>query len=246
MGRSDAAKAWGSLLSELADVPVTVEWERPSWIVRWRDGPTRAALMSRAAALGVHRFGRPLLVEDLLFSRHDSAVAVALGWLATGGPPAGRLADGMAAVEGFCEGIGYPEDRFDDRALGAADLLVRLSGGDRYEMGRLLAQAVPGVPRIGPLPAGPGLRGRTDRRWSRGGPPVELLGPSEPPGAPAPPAASALDGGGEDQPDAPVCAHCGRPLTNSGRGRPAKYCGGTCRTAAHRAHRAAGPGESYR
>ena len=240
MRRSDAAKAWGSLLSELADVPVAVEWERPSWIVRWRDGPTRAALMTRAVALGAHRFGRPLLVEDLLFSRHDSAVA--LGWLATAGRPAGRLADGMAAVEEFCERIGYPEDRFDDRALGAADLLVRLSASDRYEMGRLLSRAVPGVPPIGPLPAGPDLRGRTGHRWSQGGPPVELLGPPEPPDASALSTASAPDGADEDQHHLLACAHCGRPLTSSRGAGPAREVlqRDLCRTAAHRAHRAGG------
>jgi len=48
VGRSDGAKVWTRVLSELADVPVTVEWERPSWWVRWCDGPTLGVLMERA------------------------------------------------------------------------------------------------------------------------------------------------------------------------------------------------------
>ena len=71
MRRSDGAKTWSRLLSELADVPVTVQWERPAWIVRWRDGPTRHTLMARAGALGGYRVGRPLLVEEMVFSRQQ-------------------------------------------------------------------------------------------------------------------------------------------------------------------------------
>ena len=40
------------MLSELAQVRVSVEWERPTWRMSWQDGPTREALMGRAAALG--------------------------------------------------------------------------------------------------------------------------------------------------------------------------------------------------
>ena len=237
MNRSDGAKAWARLLSELADVPVTVEWERPAWRVRWRDGPTRDALMTRAAALGAYRVGRPLMVEEMRFSRTDSAQAIALGWLAVGGPPSERLADGMGAVEAFCEATAYPATRFDDRVLGAADLLIRLSGSDHYEMGRLLAGAVPAVPPAAPLPdTGPALRGRTQTRWSRGGPPEELLGP---PDVSIPTAGHDADEQGA-QMGASRCQHCGQPMNRGGRGRPAKYCSGTCRTAAHRALHAAG------
>lgn len=50
--RSDGARVWAIVLSELAGVPVAVEWERPAWRVRWVDGPTRPVLMDRAVALG--------------------------------------------------------------------------------------------------------------------------------------------------------------------------------------------------
>jgi hypothetical protein len=53
--RSDGAKSWSRVLSELAQVKVSVEWERPTWRVSWQDGPTRKALMGRAAALGGYR-----------------------------------------------------------------------------------------------------------------------------------------------------------------------------------------------
>ena len=160
-----------------------------------------------------------------------------MGWLAVGGPPSERLADGMVAVEAFCDATGYPATRFDDRVLGAADLLLRLSGSDHYEMGRLLAGAVPAVPPAAPLPdTGPALRGRTQTRWSRGGPPEELLGP---PDVPIP--TTEHDANEQDaQMGASRCQHCGQPMTRGGRGRPAKHCSGTCRTAAHPALHAAG------
>ena len=44
----------------------------------WQDGPTREALMSRAAALGEYRVGAPLRLEELRFARSNSAVAVDL------------------------------------------------------------------------------------------------------------------------------------------------------------------------
>ena len=43
--RSDGARQWAAVLSDLAGVPVTVEWERPAWRVRWTDGPTRQVLV---------------------------------------------------------------------------------------------------------------------------------------------------------------------------------------------------------
>ena len=33
--RPDGAKAWSTVLSELAQVRVLVEWERPTWRVSW-------------------------------------------------------------------------------------------------------------------------------------------------------------------------------------------------------------------
>ena len=165
--RSDGAKSWSRVLSELAQVRVSVEWERPTWRVSWQDGPTREALMGRAAALGKYRVGAPLPFEDLRFARSHSAVAVALAWLARGSaesPAAARAA--VAAVEAFCADTGYPRTRFDAGALAAAELLRRVGHGDIAEMGSLLAQAVPPVAPAGLLAAGPELIGRVvSSRW---------------------------------------------------------------------------------
>ncbi len=93
------------MLSELAQVRVLVEWERPTWRVSWQDGPTRKALMDRAAALGRYRVGAPLPFEELRFARSNSAVAIALAWLERGSPEslaAARAA--IAEVEAFCAG----------------------------------------------------------------------------------------------------------------------------------------------
>ena len=84
MGKADGARTWARVLSELADVTVTVEWERPAWRVHWRDGPTREALMTRATALSTYRVGAPLPAEQLRFFRSNSVTAIALGWLANG------------------------------------------------------------------------------------------------------------------------------------------------------------------
>ena len=67
-------------------VPADRERERPTWRVSWQDGPTREALMSRAAALGEYRVGAPLRYADLRFARSNSAVTIALTWLARGSP----------------------------------------------------------------------------------------------------------------------------------------------------------------
>ena len=75
MKRADGAKAWSRVLSELAQVKVSVGWERPTWRVSWQDGPTREALMRRAAALGEYRVGAPLPCADLRFARSSSTVA---------------------------------------------------------------------------------------------------------------------------------------------------------------------------
>ena len=233
MKRSDGAKSWSRVLSELAQVSVLVEWERPTWRVSWQDGPTREALMRRAAALGGYRVGRPLPFEELRFARSNSAVAIALAWLARGSaqsPAAARAA--VAEVEAFCADTGYPQSRFDAGALAAAELLRRVGHGDIAEMGLLLAQAVPPVAPVDPLGQGPDLIGRVvSSRWPAGGPPEELLGPS---------GQSPEVGSGTAQPR--PCQRCGKPLTvdRPRGGRPAKYCSGACRTAAHRAlHRTA-------
>ena len=230
MRRSDGAKAWSTVLSELAQVRVAVEWERPSWRVSWQDGPTREVLMGRAAALGKYRVGAPLQFEDLRFARSSSAVAIALAWLARGSTESPTPA--IAEVEAFCADTGYPQSRFDAGALAAAELLRRVGHGDIAEMGALLAQAVPPVAPAVMLAAGPELTGRVvTYRWPAGGPPGELLGPS----------GQRVEHGAETvRPRA--CQRCGNPLHTDGSrgGRPARYCSGACRTAAHRArHRTA-------
>jgi len=50
--------------------------------------------MARASALGDHWVGQTLLVERMRFSRSDSAVAIALGWLAVSVPASGGSAMG--------------------------------------------------------------------------------------------------------------------------------------------------------
>ena len=239
MKRSDGAKAWSRVLSELAQVRVSVEWERPTWRVSWQDGPTREALMDRAAALGRYRVGAPLRFEDLRFARSDSALAVALAWLARGSPesPAAARA-AIAKIEAFCADTGYPQTRFDAAALAAADLLRRVSQGDIAKMGSLLAQAVPSVESSVALAAGLELTGRVvTYRWPAGGPPDELLGPSGQHGEP-----------GVDNARPRTCQWCGNPLSTDGSrgGRPAKYCSGACRTAAHRARHRTAPDTAAR
>ena len=143
-----------------------------------QDGPTREALMGRAAALGEYRVGTPLPFEDLRFARNNSAVA----WSARGSPesPAATRA-AIAEVEAFCADTGCPQTRFDAGGLAAAELLRRVSHGDVTEVGLMLAQAVPPVSPSGPLVPGPDLTGRVATyRWPAGGPPEALLGPSGP------------------------------------------------------------------
>jgi hypothetical protein len=234
VGGADGARVWARVLSELALVEVRVEWERPAWRVRWVDGPTRQVLMDRAAALGGYRVAAALPVGRLRFTRHDSPVAVALGWLARGSAGSPALARAVVPeVEAFCADTGYPLSRFDDRTVAAAELLSRLGSGDSTVMGELLSRATPPLAPYPPDAAGPELPGRVvSFRWPSGGPPAELLGPTQ---TPTPAVAGAVT----DRPV--VCRHCGKPLdtVKAGTGRPARYCGGTCRTAAHRAQRRA-------
>lgn len=223
--RSDGARAWAVVLSELAGVPVTVEWERPSWCVRWVDGPTRVVLIDRAVALGHYRVGSPLRVEALQFSRSSSALALALAWLSVA-DRAGQ-SDAVGLVEQVAEDTGYPQDRADTTTLAAADLLCRLAGGQSVVMGRLLADAHPAVlPRSTTTRTVPDLVGQVvSIRWPAGGPPAYLLGPAEQ-------ATSTTS----DARDTSGCAYCGASLPlRAGRGRPARYCSGAHRVAAHRA-----------
>jgi hypothetical protein len=153
-------------------------------------------------------------------------------WLARGSPETSSAARAaIAEVEAFCTDTGYPQTRFDAATLAAAELLRRVSHGDIAEMGALLAQAVPPVAPSGTLVPGPELPGRVvTYRWSTGGQPDQLLGPSSP--RPEP----------ESDTHPGTCQRCGKPLHTEGSrgGRPAKYCSGACRTAAHRAlHRTA-------
>ena len=237
--RSDGAKSWSRVLTELAQVRVSVEWERPTWRASWKDGPTREALMRRAAALGRYRVGTPLPFEELRFARSNSAVAIALAWLARGSaqsPAAARAA--VAEVEAVCADTGYPRTRFDAGALAAAELLRRVGHGDIAEMGVLLAQAAPPVAPAVMLSAGPELTGRVvTYRWPAGGPPDELLGPT---GQRVEP--------GADITRPTTCQRCGKPLTGDGSrsGRPARYCSGACRTAAHRARHRTAPETAVR
>jgi hypothetical protein len=233
MKRSDGAKVWSRVLSELAQVRVSVEWERPAWRVSWQDGPTREALMGRAAALGRYRVGAPLPFQELRFARGSSTVASRWrGW--RGGSPESPAAarSAVAEVEAFCADTGYPQTRFEPGTVAAAELLRRVGHGDIAEMGALLAQAVPPVAPSDTLVPGPELTGRVmTYRWPAGGPPGELLGPS----------GQRPELGAETvRPSA--CQRCGTPVHTDGSrgGRPAKYCSGACRTAAHRArHRTA-------
>ena len=187
--------------------------------------------MGRAATLGKYRVGAPLPFEDLRFARSNSGVAVALAWLARGSLESPTAA--IAEVEAFCEDTGYPQARFDAGTLAAAELLRRVGHGDIAEMGALLAQAVPPVAPAVMLSAGPDLTGRVvTYRWPAGGPPDELLGPT----------GQRVEPGGETvRPSA--CQRCGKPLRTDGSrgGRPARYCSGACRTAAHRARRRTAP-----
>jgi hypothetical protein len=222
VSRSDGAREWTTVLSELAGVPVTVEWDRPAWRVRWVDGPTRAALMDRAIALDRYRVGAPLPARDLRFVRSSSAVAIALAWLALADEPV--LAGAVGRIEQIAEDTGYPQQRVDAASVAAATLLSRLAGGQSATMGRLLTAADPPVPAPTPARPMPAIAGRVcSIRWPAGGPPGSLLGPGES-------SSACID-------RARTCAHCGTvlPANRGSAGRPRRYCSGACRVAAHRA-----------
>ena len=216
------AKVWARVLSDLAQVPVAVEWDAPVWVVSWTDGPTRAVVMRRVEDLAGHGVGRPLRPGRMRYQRLDSPVAVALAWLRTV-RPADR--SGVSAVwgevEALCEDTGYPQDRADPATLTAAATLAALAQGDRAAMGVLLTQASPPIALAPPSLTGPALTGRVrSYAWPDRRIPEELLGPDPRP---------VVMIGGE-------CAQCGAalPVRTSKIGRPGRYCSPRCRTAAYR------------
>jgi hypothetical protein len=222
--RSDGARQWMAVLSELAATPVTVEWERPAWRVRWVDGPTRSVLMDRAVALGRYRVGGPLPASDLSFSRRSSPLALALAWLRVGA--GASQGDAFVRAEQFAEDTGYPQERFDAPDLAAAELLAQLAGGESRVMGKLLANAYPAVPPLRPVRTMPDLKGRVvSIRWPIDGPPADLLGPTEP----------TTRAGSGDQ--TRRCEYCGAALPPQRLGRSRLYCSDAHRVAAHRARR---------
>jgi hypothetical protein len=198
--------------------------------VRWVDGPTRLTLLDRAAALCRYGVGAPLTAQDMRFARSSSGLARALAWL-TLADQAGRP-DAVDRVEQLVEDTGYPQDRADEAGLATAELLNRLSGGSSVDMDRLLATASPPVPPRPLVRPAPALAGEVvSYRWPIGGPPAELLSGSPPTGHFVPSGGSVPEG-------LRMCAHCSAPLpATHGRGRPARFCGGACRVAAHRASR---------
>ena len=128
----------------------------------------------------------------------------------------------MMAVEAFCDATGDPATRFDDRVLGAADLLLRLRAAIIMRWADCWSVRFPLLHRR--------CRYRTPARWSRGGPPEELLGPPDVPIPTTEHDANEQDANEQDaQMGASRCQHCGQPMTRGGRGRPAKHCSGTCR-----------------
>ncbi len=233
--RSDGARQWAAVLSDLAQVPVTVEWEAPAWRVRWQDGPVRTALTTRVHDLSRHRVGMPLTPADMRFTRIDSATAVALGWLRLGSP---RQADGSeraAEVESLCETTAYPLQRSSASMLTTGQTLAAVAQQDRAQIGALLTAAVPAVlPWPWPADEGPDLPGRvTAYSWPDKGPPAELLGPT--PTTTPGPGQTTVPAAIDNDTTVPGCERCGRPLPPAGRvGRRSVYCSGACRTAAYR------------
>ena len=118
---------------------------------------------------------------------------------------------------------------FEDLRFARSNSAVAIAGSAESPAA---ARAVPPVAPAVLLAEGPELTGRVlTYRWPAGGPPGELLGPS----------GQRVEHGAETvRPSA--CQRCGNPLRTDGSrgGRPARYCSGACRTAAHRArHRTA-------
>lgn len=197
------------MLSELAGVQVVVEWESPSWRVRWVDGPTRVQLLDRATARDGYGIGAPLRVAQMRFSRRVSAVATAVGWLAHGSQ------GGMAAeydVDLWCANTAYPQRRAGAELLATAVVLAAVSRGDSAVLTALMTSAWPLLaPAALPGAVVEELPGRViSFVWpGRNGPPMHLLRPAETPVAPEPAVALAQ----EPTPSAMgVCARCGDAL----------------------------------
>lgn len=257
MSRKAAAGArdWATVLSELAEVTVELDYERPAWRVRWTDGPTVAMLADRAQALSQHRVGEPLTIDRMRFERHISPFGMALAWLGLDAPDKDvPISLALGSAESAAEALPYPE-RCPPETRTAGELLASLAWSDPQRMGELLAQAH--QPVLSTTPAAPSLDelpGRVESLlWLRGGPPPALLGQApvaEPvtkaddrltaassEQAPLPAAHDTRTSGSpgnETRHETPVCARCGRAVPRRATGRPARYCSGACRSAAYR------------
>jgi len=181
--RSDGARVWATVLSELAQVTVLVEWERPTWRVAWQDGPTREALMGRAAALGEYRVGAPLRFEDLRFARSNSAVAIALAWLARGSletsaaaEPRRHRRDGCAAREGRPTGSAGGNPRRGSRADRSGEYLPVAGRRPARGVTRADRTTTGGASRgHRPCQKLPAVRQTTEHRRATPWPPREVL-----------------------------------------------------------------------
>jgi hypothetical protein len=165
---------WAAVLSELAEVPVLVEWETVTWRVRWVDGPTRVQLLDRATALDGYGIGAPLPVAQMRFARRSSSAATAVGWLAHGSV-GGTAAE--YAVDLWCADTAYPQLRAGPELLAAAVVLAAVSRGDSGVLAALMTSARPPLePAALTGPVIDELPGRVvSFAWpGRGGPPLHL------------------------------------------------------------------------
>jgi hypothetical protein len=111
--RSDGAKVWARVLSELAQVPVVLEFAHPAWRVYWVDGPTAGQLLDRATALSRFRVGAPLTTEQMWFHRSSSPLAAALAWLRHGSPTThDEFPHALSTVQTWLEELPYPQRCF--------------------------------------------------------------------------------------------------------------------------------------
>lgn len=208
--RSRGARDLAYHLSDKVGIPVRISWEKPpgrpgEWLVEWHDGPTVATMRGHADDLV--RCCRPLTITMLRFSRFpsDQAQATAMLALAHRGELPERAAIACMVAE--------RELADTDTAVWAhlwahAGQLVEQAGGDLYEVVTLVHATVT-KPRDEPPP-----HAAHQARTSATKPRDETLAD---PTAPA------------------TCQHCGAPQPAATTGRPARYCGPTCRQAAHRA-----------
>lgn len=269
--RSDAAHRLAAMLADEAGVPVEAEWQpgrgwggRPlphgttgRWLFRWADGPTVAAIRTRAEELlAVPGLLTPLRKAALAWERNytDRAVALAVLDLARDG----KLPDDREERHGVARNAAddlfntaYPTDR-PVEALIAADVLNAAAGGygAAHQMADLLVER--GRDEFGieawPAPLAPG--GQLRGRWVWGAWPIPGLRtriierrPRTPQPAPAPEATEPRNETADvvASPLAPAaapagaCPVCGGLLPARDRGRPARYCSARCRLRAHRA-----------